>query len=93
MGILLVVLVVLALIAVTIPVWKSYESELRGNPSSRSTNDSAEGILLSDAGDPGPVGHTSASHSPHPADLTCEDAHHPADCEIGHGGFDGGGHH
>ena len=101
MGILLFVVVVLALIAIAAPVWKSYESELRRSSSASSTNNSVDAMLLADAADPGPSGQTSTTHSPHHVDLTCADADHGAGCDVGghggfdagHGGFDGGGHH
>jgi Tfp pilus assembly protein PilE len=40
MGVLLVVVVVLALIAIAAPMWKSYELELRRNPRTSGTDDS-----------------------------------------------------
>jgi len=98
MGIVLVVLVVLALIAVTVPVWKGYESELRRNSNTPSASDSVDAMLFSESGDPDPASHTTASHSPHHPDLGCADSHHATGCDFGghvggHGGFDGGGHH
>jgi hypothetical protein len=94
MGIVLVVLVVLALIAVTVPVWKGYESELRRNSSTPSASDSVDTMVFSDAVGPSPAIHTSTSHAPHHPDLGCPDSHHTTGCDVGgHGGFDRGGHH
>ena len=99
MGILLVVMVVIVLIAIAVRALKSYEAELRRNPSAPAAGETADTFLYAEAGDPGSSDHTSG-HSLHHVDPGCPDSHHEicdvgghSGFDIGHGGFDGGGHH
>jgi hypothetical protein len=87
MGILLLVVVVLISLALTVKAWRGYEAVFHRNPGVGSDSiGPIPGEPLVDGNSSSDLSHT------HHGGTDCGGFHHGG-CDVGHGGFDGGGHH
>jgi hypothetical protein len=97
MDILLLVVIVGVLLGLAIRAWKGYEIELRKDPGNLSRSESFDPLPLELGGVSSPDAHH--AHTTHQVDSSCTDSHHGGcdvgghSFDVGHGGFDGDGHH
>ena len=85
MGFVFLAIIVIVSLLLAVRAWKSYEAEVRRNPSGSAIDP------LTFA----PIEDLSSSHtqSLQHGDFGCGGAHHSGCDPGGHGGFDGGSHH